>query len=40
MLLGKATEYSTLYNESPVVESIISLCSDPSSMRHVESHVN
>ncbi|KAK7392283.1 hypothetical protein VNO78_20717 [Psophocarpus tetragonolobus] len=33
-------ECCTLYGESPVAESITSLCSDPSSMGHVESRVN
>ena len=40
VLLGEAVECRTLDGESPVAESITSLCSDPSSMGHVESRVN
>uniref|UniRef100_A0A6N2L9E4 Uncharacterized protein ycf68 n=1 Tax=Salix viminalis TaxID=40686 RepID=A0A6N2L9E4_SALVM len=40
VLLGEAVECCTLDGESPVAESITSLCSDPSSMGHVESRVN
>ncbi|CAH8254578.1 unnamed protein product [Arabidopsis lyrata] len=38
--IGEAVECRTLDGESPVAESITSLCSDPSSMGHVESRVN
>ncbi|KAK9114488.1 hypothetical protein Syun_021285 [Stephania yunnanensis] len=37
---AKTVEWCTLDGESPVAESITSLCSDPSSMGHVESRVN
>ncbi|RYR11614.1 hypothetical protein Ahy_B04g069115 [Arachis hypogaea] len=37
---GEAVECCTLDGEGPVAESISSLRSDPSSMGHVESHVN
>ncbi|KAL0641246.1 hypothetical protein Bca4012_052313 [Brassica carinata] len=40
VLLGEAVECRTLDGDSPVAESITSLCSDPSSMGHVESRVN
>ncbi|KAK1309650.1 hypothetical protein QJS10_CPA08g01603 [Acorus calamus] len=40
MLLGEVVECCTLDSESLVAESITSLRSDPSSMEHVESHVN
>ncbi|KAL0684768.1 hypothetical protein Bca4012_051616 [Brassica carinata] len=36
----EAVECRTLDGDSPVAESITSLCSDPSSMGHVESRVN
>ena len=39
-LLGEAVESCTIDGESPVAESITSLCSNPSSMGHVESRVN
>ncbi|KAG2275695.1 hypothetical protein Bca52824_058250 [Brassica carinata] len=38
--IGEAVECRTLDGDSPVAESITSLCSDPSSMGHVESRVN
>ncbi|KAL9454823.1 hypothetical protein AB3S75_010261 [Citrus x aurantiifolia] len=38
--IGEAMECCTIDGESPVAESITSLRSDPSSMRHVESRVN
>ncbi|KAG2239904.1 hypothetical protein Bca52824_091263 [Brassica carinata] len=37
---SEAVECRTLDGDSPVAESITSLCSDPSSMGHVESRVN
>ncbi|KAM1146098.1 hypothetical protein ACFX2J_037881 [Malus domestica] len=40
VLLGVAVKCRTLGGESPVAESITSLCSDLSSMGHVESLVN
>lgn len=40
VLLGEAVECCTLDGESPVAESITSLCSDPSNMGHVKSRVN
>ncbi len=36
VLLGEAVESCTIDGESPVAESITSLCSNPSSMGHVE----
>ncbi|MBA0710427.1 hypothetical protein Golax_009720 [Gossypium laxum] len=40
VLLGEAVKCRTLDGDSLVAENIISLCFDPSSMRHVESRVN
>jgi hypothetical protein len=40
VLLGEAVESCTLDGESPVAKRIIGLCSNLSSMGHVESHVN
>ncbi|KAG6730848.1 hypothetical protein I3842_01G100200 [Carya illinoinensis] len=40
VLPGEEVTCFTLDGDSPVAESITSLCSDPSSMGHVESRVN
>ncbi|KAG2726156.1 hypothetical protein I3760_01G099700 [Carya illinoinensis] len=40
VLLGEEVKCCTLDGDSPVAESITSLCSNPSSMGHVESRVN